>query len=87
MIASQKYIEIYHTISSFYSKINSNLIKKEFIYSEKMSNSGNHIYDYTHSFVGKDFLINLKAAILVTSERRERSASGSPRRYSNSSKT
>ena len=32
-----------------------NLIKKGFISSEKMRNSGKYNYDYAHSFFGKDF--------------------------------
>ena len=32
-----------------------NLIKKGIISGEKMKNSGNYIYDYAHSFIGKDF--------------------------------
>ena len=32
-----------------------NSIKKGIIYGEKIRNSGNFNYDYTHSFLGKDF--------------------------------
>ena len=43
------------TQSSFYSKKDLNLIKKRIISSEKMGNSDDYIYDYAHSFFGKDF--------------------------------
>ena len=39
----------------FYSKNDLNLIENGIISSEIMRNSGNCIYDYTHSFFGKDF--------------------------------
>ena len=39
----------------FIKKKGSNLIKKGIISSEKMRKSGNFIYDYAHSFLGKDF--------------------------------
>ena len=46
--------EIYQAISSFYPKIDLNLIKSGIIYDEKIRNSGNYIYDYAHLFFGKD---------------------------------
>ena len=51
----KNHIKLYKTIWSFYWKKDLNLIKKEIISSEKMKNSGNCNYDYTHSFFGKDF--------------------------------
>ena len=46
-----KAIRLYSFFIFFYL----NLVKKEIISSEKMRNSGNYIYDYTHSFFGNGF--------------------------------
>ena len=51
----KNHIKIFQTMSSFYSKINLDLIKKGITSSEKIRNSGIYIYDYAHSFFGKDF--------------------------------
>ena len=43
-------------ITSFYSKKDLKLIKKQFFFSkEKMKNSGNCINDYAHSFFEEDY--------------------------------
>ena len=34
------------------------VIKIQIFFNEKMKNSGNYIYDYTHSFFGEDFQSN-----------------------------
>ena len=39
----------------FVFAVNSYLIKIRIISIEKIRNSGNYIYDYAHSFFGKDF--------------------------------
>ena len=52
MILSEK---PHQNISSFYFKKYLNLIKNGNISIEKMRNSGNRIYEYAHSFFGKDF--------------------------------
>ena len=51
----KNHIEIYQTISSFYSKTDMNLLKSVIISSEKIRNSGNYIYNFAHSFFGEDF--------------------------------
>ena len=56
MIVSEKsHQNLSDYASSFYSKEDINLIKNEIISSVKMRNLGNYIYDYDHSFFGKDF--------------------------------
>ena len=45
-------IKIYQTRSSL--KPDTNLLKKGIIFNEKMRNLDNYIYDYAHSFYGKD---------------------------------
>jgi len=47
-----------HHLSDYYQilfKKRFEVIKKQFFSSEKRRNSGNCIYDYAHSFFGKDF--------------------------------
>ena len=61
MIISEK--KIYQTISSFYSKIDSNSIKKGIISDDKMRNSGNYNYYLRSVVLRKGFLI--QAGILV----------------------
>ena len=55
IVSEKKTIKIYQIIFCFYFKKYLNLIKKRIISREKMSNSGNFIYDYAHSFIVEDF--------------------------------
>ena len=56
MIVSEKsHQNLSDYINFFSSKKYLNMIKKGIISSENVRNSGNSIYDYDHSFFGKDF--------------------------------
>ena len=54
MIISEKSYQNLSDNIQFYSKTYLSLMKKKHISSDKMRNSGNYIYDYAHSFFGKD---------------------------------
>ena len=55
MIASQRTDKNMSDYNQFLFKKRSDVNKKPIYSSEKMSNSGNCIYDHAHSFFGEDF--------------------------------
>ena len=55
MIVSEKSHQNLSDYIQFLVQKDLNLFKNEIISCEKMRNTGNYIYDYTHSFFGKDF--------------------------------
>ena len=55
MIVSEKSDYNLSDYIEFLFKKDLKLMKKRTISNEKLRNSGNYIYDYAHSFFGKDF--------------------------------
>ena len=54
----RKHIEIFQITTSFLLEKRFRVNKKNIFSIEKLRNSGNCIYDYSHSFFGEDFYFN-----------------------------